>query len=345
MRCWLLLLLVPLVGQSADYDADLCVLAQEMIVGAPPGAFAVRVVRGEGEGFHSIQMDADARGVTVAMTAGSVSVDDAELATFVACKMVNQARVNDVLGLELRGAAGSCRRINEHTYALALAGLSEAEQARYLTEGRKIHFTNDYVAASGGEWLPSKVEDFIQPASDGLQVTAPAVRVPWDPVTREFYQGTNHCKLITQSAMQYWMRQAAFVESAQLIPTEAESCAEPTSMTSDVGSCLFWFAPAQAMFCQDYSGAGWNKAAARDACAKRHASPEALKAAGSRYEGAGGIFSASGCAQRADAPTPQTTCVFHCQADDETLWHTLAANENTPAAAGMMQRACDLFIE
>ena len=99
------------------------------------------------------------------------------------------------------------------------------------------------------------------------------------------------------------------------------------------------------MFCQDYSGTGWSIDSARAECAKRHASPEALDAADSRYEGLGGVYNRLSCADRDDSPDPVGTCVFHCRAADETLWHTLEKDADGATGAAMMRRACDLYLE
>jgi hypothetical protein len=208
-----------------------------------------------------------------------------------------------------------------------------------------LEFGDDYIAGSGAEWLPSQVDDYIKSDSQGLSIVAPAVRVPWNETTHEFYQGTHHCKLITLAAMQNWMRKAAFTDSDELFPRSKPPCAAPASMTSSAGSCRFWFAPAQATFCQDYSGVGWGNATAQEECSKRHASAEALVAADSKYAGLGGVYDLLSCADRKDSPAPVSTCVFHCNAEDETLWHTLDTKASGPAATQIMRRACDLFIE
>lgn len=342
----------------AAYDRDLCVLAQRMLVnadgpGEPP--FGVQVLSGTGNGFHTIQMDVDAstRTVVVAQTTGTVRADGRELATHVACKLVDRDRVNDVLDLDLAGPVRSCRDVNEHTYQLALASLATDERQRYQTAGRTLRFGEDYYASAGAEWLPVAVDQFITASpGDGrdagyLEIRAPAVVVPWNRVSREFFQGTHHCKLVTLAAMQRWMRGGALSGDAVLFPPARGACVAPSAETSTVGSCLFYFAPANARFCQDYSGANWTVGKARADCGKRHASPEALRAAGSRYEGAGGVFSGSSCEQREDHAPHAGTCVFHCRQPDETLWHTLQGepgSEGGGAAGSMMSRACDLFL-
>jgi hypothetical protein len=304
------------------------------------------VLVGESNGFHVIQMDVDAttNTVTIATTTGMVETENRQLPAYVACKMVNRERVNDVLGLGLSGPAATCRSVNEHTYGLALAGLSEAERTRFIAEGRELQFGADYIAGSGAEWLPSHVDDYIQSDTNGLYIVAPSVRVPWNAATHEFYQGTHHCKLITLAAMQRWMRSIAFTDSTELFPPTAQACISPTSLTSTVGSCRFWFAPAQTTFCQDYSGSGWDVAAAKEECGKRHASQAALAAVDSKYEGLGGVYDPLSCDARDDSPAPVGTCVFHCNAADETLWHMLDATAVDAAAARMMSRACDLFV-
>jgi hypothetical protein len=338
----------------SDYDQSLCATAQRLLVNAGPGDFVIETLRGSSNGFHTIQMDVDTvrRTVTVAAATEVVNVDGQELATSVACKMVDRQRINDVLALELAGPDQRCADVNRHTYQIALASLAEEERSRYLTAGRKLEFAQDHMSVSGGEWLPARADDYITLQTGGsadapyLQVIAPSVRVPWNPEQHEFYQGTQHCKLITLAAMLRWMQSAAFSSTKELFPRVAELCVAPHSMTSQSGSCLFWFAPAQAMFCQDYSGAAWDTATAQEECSKRHASAAALQRAGSKYTGKGGRYSADSCVNRKDSAPLASTCVFHCKAADETLWHTLeGVDTSSPAANSMMNKACDLFIE
>lgn len=321
---------------ASAYDADLCVTAQRLLVNAP--AMPVRVQRGQGNGFHTIQMSIDEarRELVVAMTTSGEAVPLA-----VACKMVNRDRANDQLQLALDGPRRSCRDVNEHTYQVAWALLTDAQRERYATRGRTLHFTADTIVATGGEWLPAAPSAYIRASRDAavVEVSAPSVQVPWDDRERGFFQGTHHCKLISLAAMRRWMTAAAFEPDGTLLPTAEVACAAPSTATARAGSCVFYFAPADAMFCTDFSGAGWTDARARAECAKRHASRTALQAADNRYEGAGGIFSASGCADRADAPDIAGTCVFHCNQPDEVLWQ-VAGGPNA-----MMNRACDLYIE
>lgn len=330
------------------HDLNLCVMAQQMVAAQPQ--LDVDVVYGEGNGFHTIQMDIDVeqgRAVVAAATQRSGFVD--ERIVSVACKMVNAERVADVLQLAPVGNQASCQVINERTYAYVLDGLTPAQASRYRSEGVPLRFGADYVAASGGEWLPSRVDDHIRAVrtDDGalshVEVSAPAVRVPWDPIAREFYQGTQHCKLISATAVRRWVLTGAFDGSTELFPPTEKPCYAPSAESSAAGSCLFWFAPAQSMFCKDYTGPEWTAATAQNECGKRHASPQALAAAASRYEGAGGIYRQQACAERTDAAPLGGTCVFHCNAPDESLWRL---SGDLPAdGAGAMTRACDLYID
>ena len=175
--------------------------------------------------------------------------------------------------------------------------------------------------------------------------------VPWSPTERQFYMGTHHCKLITLAAMQHWMRVGALTREAELFPSGVPVCDAPSSMTSTAGSCVFYFAPANARYCQDYSGPEWTLDSARQECGKRHASPEALKAAANRYAGAGGLFSDASCRSRDEQLPLAGTCVFHCKQPDEALWHPLKSGDGNVssgaangAASAMMSKACDLFV-
>lgn len=325
----------------AGYDHDLCVTAQRILVNDPD--IPVRVQRGEGNGFHTIQMSVDEarRELVVAMTTGEMKDRGKASPTYVACKMVNRDRVNDQLDMQLDGPRHSCRDVNEHTYQLAWALLSDAERERYVAQGRTLLFADDTIVPTGGEWLPAAAASYISSSDNGavVEVSAPSVQVPWNSSERGFFQGTHHCKLISLAAMRRWMTRAAVATDAPLLPAGKAACVAPSAMTARAGSCLFYFAPANAMFCTDFSGTGWSDTTARAECGKRHASRTALQAARNRYEGAGGIYSPEGCAARADAPAIAGTCVFHCNETDEVLWQ-VADGPNA-----MMNRACDLYIE
>jgi hypothetical protein len=254
--------------------------------------------------------------------------------------MVNRQRVNTMLHLDLPDPDRECAEVNQLTYELALAQLSDADRQRYMDEGRRLSFASDVIIATGGEWLPITMDAFVTTMADGsVSVRAPSVRVPWNAVEKNFYQGTQHCKLVSLSAMNRWVTEAAFDPDATLLPLTDTACTAPHSMHSQVGSCLFYFAPADAMFCQDYSGAQWNTDTAQAECGNRHASKAALAVVKNRYDGDGGIFSPQSCADRPDSPHIAGTCVFNCKAGDETLWHV------TGAIDPRMTRGCDLFIE
>ncbi len=320
----------------AGYDDQLCVTAQRIIVGQPD--IAVRVQRGVGNGFYTIQMsiDDDAGELVVAMDPGGVA--DGEPMDYVACKMVNRDRVNNVLGLALSGPEKSCRDVNEHTLQVALALLNEEELARYLDLGRPLRLGPDTIVPTGGEWLPARVDDYMDSNNEGITISSPSVRVPWDAETRGFFQGTHHCKLITLAATQRWMRELAFVADASFLPPADTSCSSHAPLPSAAGSCVFYFGPMNALYCQDYSGPGWTAATGRAECAKRHASQQAQQAAGNRYAGKGGLYSREGCATRPDAPEITGTCVFNCGQPDEALWQ-IAGERNA-----MIDRACDLYL-
>ncbi|MBM4196572.1 MAG: hypothetical protein FJ197_05645 [Gammaproteobacteria bacterium] len=350
--------------RAGQYDRQLCALAQRVLVNAGSTDFLIRVLNAKGGSFITEQMDVDAATgtVTVAALAESVEVSGRPLAVAMACKLVNQDRVNDVLGLRLTGRPGSCRDVNELTYQLALAGLLPEARATYLARGRALRFIDDYKAAAGGEWLPSVISDFIKAtAADGespgyLTVQAPSVQVPWQSPGGDWFQGTHHCKLISVAAMTRWMTDAALGTDSEMFPRPRPVCVTPSSRQAAAGSCLLYFGPANAQFCQDYSGTGWTEASARADCAIRHSSKTAWNAASDRYGGDGGSYDDRGCADRgvlAEARKPPVdldgganrgTCVFRCNTPDEALWHQLSAMPGD-ADGRMLERTCDLFLE
>jgi len=321
----------------ASYDSELCVTAQRLLVNAGD-ELPVRVQRGSGNGFHVIQMsvDTDARAAVIAMS--TTYRGESDEPAYIACKMVNRERLNAELGAAYPAPDRRCADINRYTYDTALNSLSSAERNRYLQDGRPLEFTDDTIIATGGEWLPVTLDDAITYSDDMVSVSAPSVEVPWNNEERNFYQGTKHCKLISVAALQRWMTDAAFKPDGLLVPLADKRCTAPATPDSTAGSCLFYFAPADAMFCQDYNGSGWNEAAAREECAARHASQDALKAAKNRYEGAGGIYDQRSCTDRPDSPPISGTCVFHCGTPDEKLWNVSGMLDPR------MTKGCDLFV-
>ena len=73
---------------AVKYDAELCALAQRMIVNAPEDAFEIEVLVGESNGFHVIQMDVDAttNTVMIATTTGMVETENGHLSAYVAAR-------------------------------------------------------------------------------------------------------------------------------------------------------------------------------------------------------------------------------------------------------------------
>jgi hypothetical protein len=340
---------------ASEYDRQLCDAAQRVLLNAtinsPSDDFSIYLQRAPGGEFTNEQMDIDADTgiINVAATTVTVAADGASLDTHVACKMVNRVRVNHVLALDLSGPPRSCRDVNERTYRLALTTLSSAQRQRYESAGRKLRFVDDYAAEAGGEWLPSVINDFMNVKTDDsgaayLEVQAPSVQVPWDPVDQDWYKGTHHCKLITLAAMQRWMTDIAFTDAGEMFARSKAVCTAPSAKTSSVGSCVFFFGPADADFCQDFSGPGWTPESARETCGERHASEADWIAMDRSYAGEGGIYDSLSCVERAPAIEAfHGTCIFHCNAPDEALWHVLRTADGGTEVRGM-DRACDLFL-
>ena len=340
--------------QAQAYDESLCTFAQRFIVNADtnPSLFQMNVQSAQGIGFHTIQMDVEAntRTVSIATTKAEAEIDGNPTTTYVSCKMVNRDRVNDVLNLNLDGDLRSCKSINEVTYRRALESLTPAERDKFEADGKPLKFVDDYVSVGGSEWLPASVSPYIHHVwpkdhpTGFLEVQAPSVQVPWDESTREFYQGTHHCKLITMAAIQQWMTGGGLSGARELFPADKPQCFAPSSDTSQAGSCQFYFAPADAMFCNDYSGSDWTAAKAKAACGKRHASRAALNAVSNKYEGKGGIYSSKTCAARNDVTEILGTCVFQCNTPGENQWRTLAP-ASPAGSSDMMNKACDLYFD
>lgn len=347
---------------SGDYDANLCVVAQRIVAGAGESEFDVETEFVAGSRFTRYQMYADPerRLVHVPTMLEKVRMGRKQRTVDVYCKLLDQERINDVLGLRLPATDASCRQVNEFTHEVALASLTAAERARYLSTGRQLRFVDDYPAVAGAEWYPAVITEFITPVADApapgaVAVQAPAVRIPWDPVQRDWFTGSHLCKLISLEAMRLWMTDVAFRGTSEMFPSPKPRCFAPTAMTSEAGSCVFYFGPARRNFCQDYSGPGWDEESARADCGKRHVTKASWDASKGRHTDEGGSFSTQSCKDRnalaevqgepwnlADARN-LGTCVFHCKAEDEALWHTLRADPGDDRGVNV-DRICDLYI-
>lgn len=349
---------------SGDYDRELCATAQRINLNAEADDYVTNTLVASGTTFLNEQMDAESatNTVTVATLIETVTINRKVLAVNAACKLVNQDRVNDVLKLDLPSPPGTCRDTNLLTYEIALTRLSESQRERYLSEGIPLRFDTDYKAVAGGEWLPSVVSDFIKAVYEDdqlayINVQATSVQVPWPAEGNgAWYQGTHHCKVITLAAMSRWMKQGAFDGSTELFPRPRPECLEPDSRTSTAGSCLLYLGPAEAQFCQDYSGSGWNETTAREDCTIRHPSQAAWNEGSDNYTGIGGIYNTASCADRGAVEESRNepvnipdsiyagTCVFRCNTADEVLWHQLSPMATDPDG-NMLERTCDLFLK
>ena len=345
----LLLSLFPLFAlASADsYDQQLCQLAQRLIINDDTNRNDYTLIeqRGSSNGFHTIQMAADGTRSTLSI-ASYYQTDDSNTIQAAACKMINRERANAILDLALEGPRRSCRDINQHTYQQALTLLSDAERQRYLRDGAQIVFAEDYIASTGGEWLPINVEreNHYDAEQRILTIRAPSVQVPWNDSERNFFQGVHHCKLISKATLLNWMRRNSFAQQPELIAGQSGSCTAANQPATSPGSCLFYFAPTDSLFCKDYTGNNWRKETVQEECRQRHASKEALQSAKNRYQGKGGTYSSSPCADRSDVERIVSSCVFNCRANDEAVWHSTQILGNA-AGAAMMSKACDLYIE
>ena len=344
--------LIASAGSAAGYDDSLCQLAQRLIINDDDaaGSYALVEQRGESNGFHTIQMGVDEaqRQIIIASYYQSKPQQGADSNAIVAasCKLINRERANAQLALNLTGERRQCRDINQYSYQLALASLTASERQRYLTAGRQLVFADDYVTGTGGEWLPINVERENRYDTDAqtLTIRAPSVQVPWNDAERNFFQGVHHCKLLSKATLRNWMLTNSFAAEPYLISADKQACTAPANPDTSPGSCLFYFAPANGLFCKDYTGNAWEVATVREECSQRHASAAALTAAKNRYEGTGGIYSDLPCHERNDVPNMVSSCVFNCTASDEAVWHSMDPPASG-AGAGMMSRACDLYVE
>lgn len=347
---------------NGGYNQQLCVTAQLILANSDGDDFEIIVDRARGSRFNMEQMATDPAGkqVTVAALIQKVEVDGQAMEAAVSCKMIHRDRINDLFGLELGGPPRSCRNVNEFTYRAALAVLSEDERQAFESIGKALRFADDEIMGAGAQWLPSVVNDFIQPGQDVdgsqyISIQAPSVKVPWDYEDGDWFQGVQSCKLVSVDAMYRWMTMAALWTEAEMFPRVTPLCTEPSSRSSVAGSCILYFGPSGATFCQDFSGRGWTPESAAADCAQRYATQAEWDASEGSYIGSGGVYSSQSCAER-DAPAElrgepvsladsanRGACVWRCNDADEALWHVMSPIRESGGRS--MKDSCELFLQ
>ena len=188
----------------------------------------------------------------------------------------------------------------------------------YDTRGVPLDFGDDLTLGAGGLWLPTPLL-FEAGSNGGFSVRAPALVTEFvTPGTPDDLTGTHYCKLLSHQQALYWLRQRAFDPE----PAWSASISSEPLVTSEVeASCVFYFAPAEQYFCEEYWGSVWDPLAAEEKCVTRD-----------------GIFAPAMCEQRADEIASydsealyQGACVLQCGTSEERRWLSYS-NEAASAA-------------
>lgn len=129
----------------------------------------------------------------------------ADLSEHILCKMPNQERVSNVLGLTPDNAVGTCRERNEAAFEWALAQLTEEELAEYQANGIPIEFLDDQVVERGGDWLPLAPR-FTPGNERSYSLSSPSLQTPYIPSDdNQSLDGVHYCTLITPEQALYWV--------------------------------------------------------------------------------------------------------------------------------------------
>jgi len=92
-----------------------------------------------------------------------------------------------------------------------------------------------------------------------------------DPTYEEDkYRGVRYCKLLTYQTILSWMLEKSFEDDPVIITPTIPECDQPSSLETEVGSCIFYFVHSETYYCSDYTGSGFTTVQqAEDKCNSR----------------------------------------------------------------------------
>ncbi|CAA0110670.1 Uncharacterised protein [Halioglobus japonicus] len=235
------------------------------------------------------------------------------------CKMPNQSRVSDVLGLTPDNAVGTCRERNEAAFEWALAQLTEEERMNYEANGIPIEFLDDQVVQRGGDWL-LLAPHFMLDADGNYELSSPSLQTPYIPSTdNDSLDGVHYCTLFTPAQALYWVLHRGMKEDPGQCVAE-DVCLQPDLVPE--GSCIFYFEATVTHMCEEYRGPYWDQDLSTEKCASR-----------------GGSYSTSRCFERgeeiaildSDDSGFIGTCDVAC-GQEERIWYMFSQPPGTNPA-------------
>lgn len=244
-------------------------------------------------------------------------------------KMKTAASVDRAFGRPEATAQGLCVQVQQQVHDTVLNSvLTASERERYLAEGAKLSFLPDddpppldattNPLGLGQVWLVTEPSSHMTSDSEGYYYEPLAMLYDTGDEQDSDSQvvGVRYCKLLTHQSLLSWMRSKSFESDPVLLtPPAAEECSEPKRTQTTAGSCLFYFALSDFVYCSDYVGTAHDTDSAQEICSKV-----------TREDS---VYSTEPCSARIEeiqARIPDYeglvgACVIRCGQPDEFLWN------------------------
>jgi len=233
---------------------------------------------------------------------------------------------------------GMCADVQQDVYDTALNSILTSEQRNtYEAEGKSLSFipdddlppldTTTNPVNMGSSWYDFDPASKITHQGDNYYYEPLGLYVEHDDPTFEEdrYRGVRYCKLLSYQTILSWMLEKSFEDNPVIITPTIPECDQPSSLETEVGSCLFHFVQSLTYYCSDYTGSGYTTVQqAEEKCNSRYMTGTELSP----------IYSTLPCNERSEeieATIPgyqglTGICVVHCQMDNEFIWNIYTEN-------------------
>lgn len=114
-------------------------------------------------------------------------------------KLKSKEAIQNVLGVASSGEKPSGKSLNELALKVALENASDDARARYHLRGRPIIFEEDYIAATGQEWISTPLKTWEDYALHIQAVTL------FTPITSTLWPGMHYCRVMAPYRALEWV--------------------------------------------------------------------------------------------------------------------------------------------
>ena len=149
---------------------------------------------------------------------------------------------------------GTCADVQQDVYDTVLNSiLTPGQRNKYEAEGKSLSFIQDddlpplddstNPVNRGSSWLDVDPAKKVTREGDNYYYEPISLYVEHDDPTYEEdkYRGVRYCKLLSHQAILSWMLEKSFEDDPVLITPTIPECDQPSSLETEVGSCLFYF--------------------------------------------------------------------------------------------------------